>query len=200
MIKQKTVYNFFKFLKEKRGEKMPFDIKLKYFPQEMTKEDLKQKDNYLKYMFIVEPYSLTREELNIEGDLDLTGLAVRELPDNINVNGNLTLRDSFIEELPNNLTVTGNLDMGFTDIEILPDDIKLGKGLICDNSGIKYLPDNLTLDVLDISFTIINEIPNNFRVKSVHAFHSSLKRKYSTEEEFKNAVQEKGGYVEKVQM
>lgn len=200
MVKQRTVRNFFRFLEDKRGEKMPFNDKLKYFPQEITKEDLKQKDNYLKYMLIVEPYSLTREELNIEGDLDLTGQAVTELPDNINVNGNLNLRDSFIEELPNNLRVTGNLDIGLTGIETLPDNIKLGKGLFCDNSSIKYLPDNLTVDVLDISFAILNGIPNNLRVKSIYAFHSSLKRRYRTEEEFKNAVQEKGGYVEEVDM
>jgi hypothetical protein len=58
--------NFFKFLEDKEGKNPP-----------------------LKYKFIYDQESLTPEDLNIEGDLDLYNTQITSLPDNLTVGGNL---------------------------------------------------------------------------------------------------------------
>jgi hypothetical protein len=61
--------NFFKFLEDKEGKNPPS-----------------------KYKFLYDQESLTPEDLNIKGSLDLINTKITSLPNNLTVEGNLYLR------------------------------------------------------------------------------------------------------------
>jgi hypothetical protein len=95
----------FNFIKEKRGYDYPVKYKL------------------------VNGIELTEDELNIEGNLDLSGRNIKSLPDNLHVDGNLLLFNTNIISLPNNLHVGGTLHLSNTKITSLPDNLKVGENL-----------------------------------------------------------------------
>ena len=78
-----------------------------------------------------------------EGNLDLYGAKVDELPNNLTVGGWLDLRNTPIKELPDNLTVGGELNLVGTQIEELPDNLTVGGWLDLVGTQIEELPDNL---------------------------------------------------------
>lgn len=84
-----------------------------------------------KYKFPIEikllqfPKSLTPEDLNVEGDIDLWYSSLKSLPDNLTVNGNLNIQNTPIESLPNNLTVNGLLDIKSTNISSIPNNLNV---------------------------------------------------------------------------
>ena len=81
-----NIYNFFKFLEKKKGTKTPFYVEFIYAPDELTDEDL-----------------------NVEGDLDLSYSSITSLPDNLKVEGDLDLENTRIKSLPDGLKVEGTL-------------------------------------------------------------------------------------------
>ena len=81
-----NIYNLFKFLEDKKGKPIPFEAKLIHAPETLTKDDL-----------------------NVKGNLDLGNTKISSLPDNLKVGGYLNLRDTKISSLPDNLTVKGDL-------------------------------------------------------------------------------------------
>ena len=81
-----NIYNLFKFLEDKKGKPIPFEVKLIHAPETLTKEDL-----------------------NVEGSLNLASTPISSLPDNLTVKGNLYLTNTPISSLPYNLTVGGSL-------------------------------------------------------------------------------------------
>jgi len=83
-----NIYNLFKFLEDKKGKKIPLRAKLIHAPETLTKEDL-----------------------NVKGDLDLQYSLISSLPDNLTVKGLLVLRSTQISSLPDNLTVGRFLDL-----------------------------------------------------------------------------------------
>jgi len=175
MIKKKTVYNFFKFLEDKRGEKMPFKYKFYHFPQKVDKEEVRKKVGDLKFKLLYEPNKLTEEDLHVKGDL--------------------LLRDLPITELPNNLIVDGDLTIISTKIKKLPDDIKVGLDLFVSHTPLEHLPDNLQTILLGCNHTNIKDVPLNLRVEqSFYCIGTPLAEKY-TEEEIKKMIEDKGGYV-----
>lgn len=101
------IYNFFKFLEEKKGKKIPFEAKLEYGS----------------------PEDFTPEDLHIEGGLDLEFSSIKYLPDNLTVDGNLDLSDSTIKYLPNNLKVDGFLSLFRVNINSIPDNLKVEEDL-----------------------------------------------------------------------
>ena len=85
--------NFFKFLEDKEGKNPP-----------------------LRYKFIHDPESLTPEDLNIKGNLDLRYTPITSLPDNLKVGGDLYLWNTRIISLPNNLQVGMDLYIYYTPL------------------------------------------------------------------------------------
>ena len=79
------------------------------------------------------------------GNLNLRGTPIKELPNNLTVVGYLDLRGTEIKELPNNLTVGGNFYLYGTKIKELPDNLTVGGNLNLYGTQIKELPDNLTV-------------------------------------------------------
>ena len=88
-----NIYNLFKFLEDKKEKKIPFKAKLIHAPETLTKEDL-----------------------NVKGDLDLQYSLISSLPDNLKVKGYLDLGNTPISSLPDNLTVGGNLFLDQTPL------------------------------------------------------------------------------------
>ena len=77
-----NIYNLFKFLEDKKGKKIPFKLKLIHAPETIEKEDL-----------------------NVEGTLDLRDTEITSLPDNLTVGGSLDLSFTQISSIPKNLQV-----------------------------------------------------------------------------------------------
>jgi len=88
-----NIYNLFKFLEDKKGKKIPLKFKLLHAPETIEKEDL-----------------------NVEGDLNLYKTKISSLPDNLTVEGYLGLYGTQISSLPDNLKVEGNLNLGQTPL------------------------------------------------------------------------------------
>jgi len=98
------MYNLFKFIEDKRPEyKVPFKFKLLYGPELITKEDL-----------------------NVKGNLDLSDTPIQSLPNGLEVEGDLFLDNTPIQSLPNGLEVGGSLGLSNTPIQSLPNNLKVG--------------------------------------------------------------------------
>ena len=109
---------------------------------------------------------------------------------------NLDLYKTPVEKLPDNLQVGGYLNLMRTPIEELPDNLKVGSGLYLTSTPIKKLPDSLKVSGhLSLKDTSIKELPDNLQVGvSLDLRNTPLSKKYS-EEEIRNMIEEKGGYV-----
>ena len=117
-----NVYNFFKFLKEKKGREFPFIFKL-----------------------IHNPEMLKPEEFNVDGDLYLYGTPITSLPEGLSVGGNLYLGGTQITSLPNDLKVYGDLSLAYAQITSLPEGLSVGGDLSLRFTPIaeKYTKDNI---------------------------------------------------------
>ena len=112
----------------------------------------------------------TLEELNAimertGGSLNLSGTAIRQLPDNLTVGNWLDLEGTVIRQLPDNLTVGGDLYLSGTAIQQLPDNLTVGGWLYLRDTAIQQLPDNLAVGGdLDLRGTAIQQLPDNLTV------------------------------------
>lgn len=113
---------------------------------------------------------LTLEEANAimnknNGNLNLRGTPITQLPDNLTVGGRMNLSDTQITALPDNLTVSGWLDLSGTQITALRDNLMVGGSLYLDNTPITKLPDNLKVGgSLYLNNTPITKLPDNLTV------------------------------------
>ena len=87
------IKDFFKFLEDVDGRKIPFNVKLLHFPERITKEDL-----------------------HVKGNLDLWGTPIKSLPAGLTVGGWLDLWGTQITSLPDGLTVGRDLYLTGTPI------------------------------------------------------------------------------------
>ena len=102
------MYNLFKFIEDKKPQyKLPFKVKLIHAPETLTKEDL-----------------------NVKGDLYLGDTPIQSLPNGLEVEGDLDLSYAPIQSLPDNLTVRGDLWLNVTPIQSLPNGLKVGGDLL----------------------------------------------------------------------
>ena len=118
----KTAYNFFRFLENKKGKKIPFLAKLIHAPETIAKEDL-----YVK------------------SDLDLSDTSIRSLPKGLKVGGSLYLSNTSIQSLPEGLTVRESLSLSDTSIQTLPKGLKVEKSLYIYNTPLskKYTEEEI---------------------------------------------------------
>ena len=118
-MKKEKLKKIFEFLEEKEGHKIPFLWKL------------------------FNNIPLTKEELIVKGDLDLSYLDIASLPKGLQVRGCLDLQDSHMKSLPEGLEVGGWLDLRETNIKSLPEGLKVGDWLDFRGTNIKLLPKGL---------------------------------------------------------
>ena len=106
-----NIYNFFKFLEEKENRPIP-----------------------LKAKFLHAPETLTPEELDVKGNLNLRNTPITSLPKGLTVGGWLDLINTPITSLPEGLTVGGDLDLENTEITSLPEGLKVKRNLWVENT------------------------------------------------------------------
>ena len=74
-MESKAIYNLFKFIEDKKPQyKTPFEVKLIHAPETLTKEDL-----------------------NVKGYLNLSGTPIQSLPNGLEVRGSLYLDKTQIQ-------------------------------------------------------------------------------------------------------
>jgi hypothetical protein len=127
--------------------------------------------------FIYNPESLTKDDLNVKGDLDLSDTSITTLPNGLTVGDDLNLFNTPITTLPDNLTVGGGLDLYGTPITTLPDNLRVEGYLNLSKTSITTLPDNLIV------------------VGDLYLSHTPLSKQYS-EDEIRKMIQDKGGNFE----
>ena len=118
-MKKETLKRIFEFLEEKGEHNAPV---------------------MWKYMNNI---PLTEDDLNIEGDLDLSGIEATSLPEGLKIKGNLNLQFSKIISLPRDLNIKGDLNLVGTKIKSLPEGLEVGGNLNLKYTKITSLPKGL---------------------------------------------------------
>ena len=104
-MEKEALKRIFNFLEEKGEHNAPFEWKL------------------------INNIPLTKEELNVKGDLDLRFSSITSLPEGLEVGDDLYLHYSKITSLPEGLIVRGNLYLSSSNITLLPKGLKVGRNL-----------------------------------------------------------------------
>jgi len=104
-MEKETINNIFEFIKKNNNKNKPLRWKL------------------------INNEPLTDDELNIEGNLNLTDSKITQLPKGLKVGDNLNLLGSIITSLPEGLEVGANLDLSYSDIRTLPEGLEVGGSL-----------------------------------------------------------------------
>ena len=119
-MEKDTIRSIFKFLENEENRKTPIVWKL------------------------INNEPLTDDELNIEGNLNLTDSKITQLPKGLKVGDNLNLLGSIITSLPEGLEVGDSLDLSYSDIRTLPEGLEVGGSLwLIESWGLKSLPKGL---------------------------------------------------------
>ena len=85
---------------------------------------------------------LTKEDLNIKGDLNLSETPIESLPNGLVVSGDLILSGcESLDSLPEGLKVGGELHLDNSDVYELPKGLEVGGDLIVANSGLEEYSD-----------------------------------------------------------
>ena len=117
-MKEETLKRIFEFLEEKGEHNMPFKLKL-IFNKPLTKEDL-----------------------NVKGNLDLEESKITSLPKGLKISGWLDLSRSKIKSLPEGLEIGDSLFLVRTSITSLPKGLKVGGHLDLTESELPYYYNN----------------------------------------------------------
>ena len=125
-MEKEQLKNIFKFLEDEGEHKAPFKWKL---------------ENNIP---------LTKEELDVEGELDLFNVGFKSLPEGLKVGGHLSLFHSKnIESLPEGLQVGENLYLDHTTIDTLPKGLKVDGDLSITKSPLAKLSDETILSMIE---------------------------------------------------
>ena len=123
-----TLKNIFEFLEDEGEHRAPFKWKL---------------ENNIP---------LSKEDLNVKGDLYLRDSKITSLPEGLKVRGNLNLGFSKITSLPEGLNVRGDLDIYWTDITSLPKGLKIGGKLYIRETELTKLSDDELMEMIKPGF------------------------------------------------
>jgi hypothetical protein len=107
---------------------------------------LEEEENKDKpFMWKLANNELTKEELNVKGDLDLEFSKITSLPEGLEIEGDLRLLESEINSLPEGLRVGRDLDLNWCiNISSLPKGLIVGRNLYISPSPLtKYTDDEL---------------------------------------------------------
>jgi hypothetical protein len=100
------------------------------------------------------------------GDLDLSNVEIRELPDNFTVQGDLNLMNTKITTLPDNLTVGGSLILyGLRNLKTLPGTVEVKESLNMNTTGIGLVEKGIQLTGnLSARDTYLTTLPENTEI------------------------------------
>ena len=151
------VVKFFQFLEAKEGKNAPLRVKL-------LNPDM---------------FKITKDDLNVKGNLDLYRTNIKALPKDLKVGGHLILTYcTSLESLTNNLQVVWDLSLsGCTSLESLPNNLQVGGDLyLVDCTSLKSLPEDLQVG------------------DDLYLENTPLAEMYSVDEII-DMIEAKGGYV-----
>jgi hypothetical protein len=112
------------------------------FLEKKESKSHENKGTFLWKLIFNEP--LTKEDLNVKGDLYLRDSKIPSLPKGLKVGGNLNLGFTKITSLPEGLNVRGDLDLYWTYINSLPKGLKVGGKLnIRETTLLEYTDDEI---------------------------------------------------------
>ena len=131
-MEKETLKKIFDFLEEKENKKHKESRSLKW-----------------KLFF---NKSITKEELNVNGDLNLRGLKIKSLPEGLKVGGALVLSYSNITSLPEGLKVGGSLLLVGLEIKLLPKGLYVGGSLHIQRSNFTNFSDDEIRDMIKPGF------------------------------------------------
>ena len=119
-MKKEVLKRIFEFLEEKENKNPPFKWKL------------------------FNNLPLTKEDLNVKGDLELRSIEINSLPEGLKVGRDLDIFGSKITSLPKGLEVGRFLDIRDTKITSLPKGLELGSSLYIRHTAlVKYSDEEL---------------------------------------------------------
>ena len=147
-MKKEALKRIFEFLEEKENNNPPFMWKL-FNNIPLTKEDLDIEGDL--DLSQVEVTSLP-EGLKVGGYLNLEGLQMASLPKGLKVGGLLILNLSEVTSLPNDLEVKGNLGLTSTIITSLPKGLKVGGDLYIINAKLLRYTNNELREMIKPGF------------------------------------------------
>ena len=125
---------------EKETMKKIFD-----FLQKKENKKHKNRDTFIWKLKFGDP--LTKEDLIVNGDVNMEYSDVESLPEGLHVNGDLSLFGSEIKSLPKDLYVSENLYVGYCDnITSLPEGLYVGGNLSIAKTNISSLPKGLKVE------------------------------------------------------
>jgi hypothetical protein len=97
---------------------------------------------------------IIKEDLIVQGDLDISTLNITHLPKGLKIIGNADFRFSSLKTFPKNLFVEGSLNFEWTRFKSLSDGLYIGRNLFLSDSDIETLPKGLKVGgILFISDT-----------------------------------------------
>jgi len=127
-MEKEALKNIFYFLEKEDNKNAPFMWKLA--------------NNYL-----------TKEELNVKGDLDLEFSKITSLPEGLEVGGDLRLLESEITSLPEGLRVGGDLDLNWCiNISSLPKGLEVGRNLFISPTPLRKYTDEELQEMIKPGF------------------------------------------------
>jgi hypothetical protein len=99
-------------------------------------------NSFIKKLTNKQPF--TKDDLHINGSLDLRDINITSLPEGLQVEGSLDLSYSKITSLPKNLYVGGTLILyGCKQLRKLPEGLDVEGNLNLEKSNVSKLPENL---------------------------------------------------------
>lgn len=96
------------------------------------------------------------------GSLDMSETKITKLRDNLELDELLTYNSS-LQQLPKGLKVKSILSISNTGITEIPDDCEFGE-LFSRDSKLTKLRDNLTLNYLNVRYSLLTELPKGLKV------------------------------------
>lgn len=144
-----SLLNFFKFLEDKEGRRIPGRAKLAFDPNYIFNvEDFVDENGNVDLSENPNIISIPTDNLTVKGHLTLNYCEnLQSLPDNLTVKGHLILENcEKLQSLSNNLIVGDSLDLSFcTNLQSLPDNLSVGGQLYLRScKSLQSLPDSLT--------------------------------------------------------
>jgi hypothetical protein len=133
-MEKETLKKIIDFLEKEENRKKPFIYKLKF--------------NEL----------ITKEELVVDGDLNLMNSYVEELPEGLEVGGNLILVGTEIKSLPEGLVVGGGLYLRGLKIQSLPKGLKVGENLLIYDTPLAKLSETEILNMIEPDGYVMGKI------------------------------------------
>ena len=151
------VAKFFQFLEDKEGKNAPLRVKL----------------------LNPDKYKITKDDLNVKGNLNLSDANIKSLPEGLRVGNDLDLSNC-------------------TSLTSLPNGLHIGEALYLTNcTSLKSLPDNLYVGgtLLLADCTSLTSLPTGLKVgRHLNLRYTPLAEMYNTDE-IRDMIKATGGYV-----